>query len=241
MIEIKNLHKAFGSNKVLLGIDVCFDKPGIYAILGPNSSGKTTLMKSMLGMVKYQHGTIKIHNNNVENAWNYRRNIGYLPQIAHFPENLKVKELFTLLKDIRKQPNKPDELFDLFDLHPFFNKKLGNLSGGTRQKVNIVQAFMYDSPILMLDEPTAGLDPVSVITLKNLIKKEKEKGKIILVTTHIMSFVEQIADQIVFLLEGKVHFNGSMDSLINNLFVENLESAIAKLLQPSNGPKLASV
>ena len=230
MIEINKLKKSFGKNEVLKGIDLSFSKPGITAVLGPNGSGKTTMLKCVLGMVIPSGGAITVNGEKIKNKWTYRDQIDYLPQIARFPENLTVQELLSMIKDLRSRSANDDELINLFDLHPFLDKKLGTLSGGTRQKVNIVQAFMYDSPILILDEPTVGLDPVSLIQLKELIRGEKEKGKIILLTTHIMSFAEEMADNVVFMLEGNIHFNGTTKKLKEKYRETVLEKAIAALL-----------
>ncbi|MFT7605701.1 MAG: Cu-processing system ATP-binding protein [Saprospiraceae bacterium] len=231
MIKIEKLYKKFGQNEVLKGIDVDFDRPGITAVLGPNGSGKTTLIKSVLGMVIPDKGSIELDGKPIIGEYLYRNQIDYLPQIARFPENLTVKELLRMIKDLRGQEANDKELIAYFDLAPFLDKRLGNLSGGTRQKVNIIQAFMYDSPIMMLDEPTAGLDPVAMIRLKDLIFKEKAKGKIILITTHIMSFVEEMSDELIFLLEGKIHFKGTVKQLKYQYDESNLERAIARILQ----------
>ncbi|GGX17720.1 ABC transporter ATP-binding protein [Aquimarina muelleri] len=231
MVVIENLHKTFQKNKVLTGVDLTIDKGGIFAILGPNGSGKTTLIKSILGMVIPTQGSIQIMGKNIKNNWLYRKKIDYLPQIANFPNNLRVKELFKMIKDIRGNTNTDQELIELFKLSPFLNKKLGNLSGGTKQKVNIVLTFMFNSPILILDEPTTGLDPISLIRLKELIRKEKTKGKTILITSHIMSFVEEISDEIVFLLEGKIYFRGNITQLKTQTEQPNFEHAIASILK----------
>ena len=122
----------------------------------------------------------------------------------------------------------------MFGLNEFLNKKLGNLSGGTKQKVNLVLTFMFDSDLIILDEPTTGLDPIALIHLKNLIKKEKKLGKTILITTHIMSVVEELADEIVFLLDGKIYFKGSVEELKKQTSQTNLEHAIANLISKQN-------
>ncbi len=200
MVNIQNLHKKFNKNVVLSGLDLHIKEGGIIAVLGPNGSGKTTLIKSILGMVIPNEGTIEVLGKNIKNHSAYRNKIDYLPQIANFPNNLKVSELIRMIKDLRRNTSNDEALIDLFKLTPFLNKRLGNLSGGTKQKVNIVLTFMFDSPLIILDEPTSGLDPISLIRLKNLIQSEKEKGKTILITSHIMSFVEEVSDEIVFLL-----------------------------------------
>jgi Cu-processing system ATP-binding protein len=234
MIEIKDLYKKFGSNQVLQGIDLDIQRGGIFAVLGPNGSGKTTLIKSILGMVIPNSGTIKLDGKSVKNSWKYRNDIDYLPQIANFPGNLTVNELIKMIKDIRTKKNTDEfRLIELFKMEAFLDKKLGNLSGGMKQKVNLLLAFMFDSSLIILDEPTSGLDPISHIRLKELIKTEKAKGKTILITSHIMSFVEEIADEIVFLLEGKIYFKGSIPELKAKTNQPDFEHAIASILSSS--------
>jgi Cu-processing system ATP-binding protein len=167
---------------------------------------------------------------NIKKNSEYRYKIDYLPQIANFPSNLKVKELIKMIKDLRGSTNQDEPLIELFKLEPFLDKKLGNLSGGTKQKVNIVLTFMFDSPLIIMDEPTTGLDPISLIRLKELIKNAKAKGKTILVTSHIMSFVEEVSDEIVFILEGKIYFKGSISNLKTKTNQPDFEHAIASIL-----------
>ncbi len=234
MIEIKKLHKRFGKNEVINGLDLTINEGGIFAVLGPNGSGKTTLIKSILGMVIPQSGIINLNGKTIKKNWEYRKDIDYLPQIANFPNNLSVKELIKMIKDLRSNnTNKDEELIKLFKLEEFLNKKLGNLSGGTKQKVNLVLTFMFDSPLVILDEPTTGLDPISLIRLKDLINKEKNKGKTILITSHIMSFVEEVADEIVFLLEGNIYFKGTIPELKTKTNQPDFEHAIASILTDS--------
>ena len=230
MVSIQNLHKKFGKNEVLSGVDLNINKGGIFAVLGPNGSGKTTLIKCVLGMVIPDKGNIDVLGENIKKESNYRHKIDYLPQIANFPSNLRVKELIKMIKDLRGNTTIDEQLIDLFKLTPFLDKKLGNLSGGTKQKVNIVLTFMFDSPLVILDEPTSGLDPISLIRLKDLIQAEKAKGKTILITSHIMSFVEEVSDEIVFLLEGKIYFKGSISELKTKTEQPDFEHAIASIL-----------
>lgn len=230
MIQFKNLHKRFGKLTVLDGLDLDIKKRGIIAILGPNGSGKTTLIKCLLGMVIPNKGEINFEGNSILRKWNYRNNLNYLPQIANFPPNLTVEELIKMIKNLRPKESNEQDLIDLFGLKEFLNKKFGNLSGGTKQKVNIVLTFMFDSDLIILDEPTTGLDPISLIHLKELIQIEKAKGKTILITTHIMSFVNEVADEIVFLLDGKIYFKGSIEELKKQTNNDNLEHAIANLI-----------
>ena len=234
MVSIQNLYKKFGKNVVLSGVDLTIKDGGIFAVLGPNGSGKTTLIKSILGMVIPNKGTISVLGEDIKKSSDYRYKIDYLPQIANFPSNLKVKELVTMIKDLRGKTTNDEYLISLFKLEPFLDKKLGNLSGGTKQKVNIVLAFMFDSPLIILDEPTSGLDPISLIRLKELIQTEKAKGKTILITSHIMSFVEEISDEIVFLLEGQIYFKGTISELKTKTNQPDFEHAIASILSDNH-------
>jgi Cu-processing system ATP-binding protein len=230
MVIIEDLHKKFGKNQVLSGVDLTINEGGIFAVLGPNGSGKTTLIKAVLGMVIPNKGNITVLGANIKKNSDYRHKIDYLPQIANFPSNLRVKELIKMIKDLRKPTNEDEHLIQLFKLEPFLDKKLGNLSGGTKQKVNLVLTFMFDSPLIILDEPTTGLDPISLIRLKDLIKTEKAKGKTILITSHIMSFVEEVSDEIVFILEGKIYFKGTIQKLKTKTNQPDFEHAIASIL-----------
>ncbi len=234
MIEIKGIKKSFGRLEVLKGFDFSLSKGKITAVLGPNGSGKTTLIKSILGLVIPSGGEIYYNGKSIIKDWKYRKEIGYLPQIARFPENLKVKELFKLIEDIRGEKGNSEELITTFDLGTFLNKKLRQLSGGTRQKVNIVLTFMFDSPVYILDEPTSGLDPIALIRLKDLILEKKKQGKTFLVTTHIMSLVEELGDELIFLLEGQVYFRGTHREMMTEQKEVNLERAIAKILEKKN-------
>lgn len=231
MIRIENLHKQFGKVKVLDGVNFEIRGGGVIAVLGPNGSGKTTILKSILGMVIPQNGMIYYEGKAVIGNYAYRNKIGYLPQIAQFPDNLKVFELIDMIKNIRNMPCNENALIEKFGIASFLDKKLSNLSGGTKQKVNLVLTFMFDSPLYILDEPTAGLDPVSMINLKELIASEKAKGKTLLITTHIMSLVEELSDEIIFLLEGKIYFQGPLETLKMQTGQSDLEHSIASILK----------
>ncbi len=231
MIEFKDVHKKYGKLEVLKGVSFTIKDGGIIAILGPNGSGKTTSMKSFLGMVIPTKGDIFFNGKSIKNQWAYREQISYLPQIANFPSNLKVKELIAMIKNIKKLPCHDQELIELFGLQKHLNKSLGNLSGGTKQKVNLVLTFMVDVPVLVLDEPTSGLDPIAILALKKLILREKEKGKTILITSHILSFIEELSDEILFILEGNIYFRGTPQQLLETTQKNNFQEAIAELLK----------
>lgn len=230
MISVHNIQKSFKTNHVLQGLDFTARKGAITSILGPNGSGKTTLIKCILGLNNLDKGEITINGQNIRKGWNYRRDIAYLPQMSRFPENLKIKDLIDMIKDVRGQEGREEHLFELFDLKKHFKTPLSRLSGGTRQKVNIVLAFMFDAPLIILDEPTIGLDPVSMIRLKDLILEEKARGKTILITTHILELVEELTDELIFILEGKIYFQGTLEEMEEKTGEHKLERSIAQIL-----------
>jgi len=234
MLDIKNIHKSFKKNHVLKGIDLSIKKGGICAILGPNASGKTTLIKTILGMVVPDNGQIYINDVDVLGKWEYKKTINYLPQIARFPDNLTVVELFKMIEELRNSSGNLQPLIDRFNIKPHLKTKLSNLSGGTKQKVNLALSLMYDNPIYILDEPTAGLDPLALIELKDILSKLKDENRLVIITTHIMSLVEELADNIIFILEGEIHFNGSPSELKKIYKGKNIERSIAKMLNENN-------
>jgi len=233
MIKIKNLEKYYSKLHVLKNIDLSIEQGKITYIVGPNGSGKSTLIKSILGLIKKYDGTISINGKIINEDSEYRNLIGYMPQSASFPENLTVKDIIKLVKEIRYQNIYDEELLTKFVLSKEMNKRLKNLSGGTIQKVNAALAFLFDPQILILDEPTSGLDPVSSNILKDKIIDENKKGKTILFTSHIISELEDLAQNIAFILDGKIWFSGSKNELIKIAGESNLERSVASLMTKS--------
>jgi len=234
MIKIDGLHKYYGRQHVLKDIHLDISEPGIYAILGPNGSGKSTLLKSIIALVNPGQGEILVNGTRVADTHTYRKEVSYLPQIARFPDNLRVFELIRLIKEIRNEEADESELVDLFQVESEMRKKLRNLSGGTRQKVNMILGFLFDTPILILDEPTVSLDPVSLAKFRKLISEKRQQGKIIIYTTHIMNLVEELSDRIILLMEGRIIFKGGLKEIYNKTGASSLENAIS-ILVDGNG------
>ncbi len=230
MVRFIEVCKRFGKLQVLDNVSIDVEKGIRTAILGPNGSGKTTLIKTLLGMVIPDSGDVLFKGESVIGKHKYRREIVYMPQIALFPQNLTVKELLDLIPKLRRQSARYDGLIERFGVNEFMHKKMNALSGGMRQKVNLVLAFMFDVPLIILDEPTNGLDPVAVLELKKLLREEEEKGRTIIFTSHIMDFVQQMADRIVFLLEGVVKFKGTVEEILQETDSSSLEEAVASLI-----------
>ena len=232
LIAIHDLKKSYGKNLVLKGINLELNKGSIVAIMGPNGSGKTTLLKAILGLVKHDSGEIYVKGMQVNGDAQYRRYIGYMPQNSCFPENLKVKEVISMLKDVRGNHIVCDEeLIEKLRVGEVFNKQVGTLSGGTKQRVSSAVAFLFNQEIIILDEPTAGLDPVSTEIVKQKIVDEKNKGKLVIITSHVVSDVEELAGRIIFLLEGNVHLDNTVDELITQTGEPSLNKAIARIIK----------
>ncbi len=231
MVKIQNIEKSFGKLSVLKGINLNIEKGKIVAVLGPNGSGKTTLIKSILGLVIPDKGEIFVNEKSIFHNCEYRNHIGYLPQIARFPENLNVNELLSMIEDLRKSKAEKEELFSLFEIHDFLNKPLRSLSGGTRQKVNVIISLMFSPDIYIFDEPTVGLDPISRVRFKEWVKQEKQNEKTALFVTHLLSEVDELADEIIFLMDGKIYYKGSPQELKSVQEENTLEKAIAKMLE----------
>ncbi len=231
MVVVDALSKRFGRLEVLKGVSATFEPGKVTAVVGPNASGKTTLMKTILGLVLPDAGHVTINGENVKNNPASRRRIGYMPQEPSFPDNLKISEVFALVQDLRgERPGGLDDLIDYFELRPHLGKPVRALSGGTRQKASAVLTFLFSPRVLLLDEPSAGLDPVASSRLKDRILKESEEGATVLLTSHVMSELEELADEVLFLLEGTVRFRGTLATIRAMTSENRLERAIAKLM-----------
>lgn len=232
MISFNKLRKDFGSRTVLQDLDLNIPDGQATGIVGPNGSGKTTTIKSLLGLVKPTAGEIYIDGQSIDGKWDYRRNIGYMPQVARYPENMTVGELLSFIKAMRgSTTNRDTELLSYFNLDSEIDKRMRALSGGMRQKVGAILAMMFDPQILIFDEPTAGLDPKSSVRFKRLVNEEKEKGKTILLTSHIMNEIEELTDYLIFMVEGRVRYHGPMHELIQRQQEQRLENAVAKMME----------
>lgn len=231
MIRIENINKKFKRLPALSAINAEFQKGEVISLIGPNGSGKTTLIKSILGLVKPDSGTIYFNDTAINETVDYRKNIGYMPQIGRYPDNIKIGQLFKMIKNIRTEKEWDEELFYRFNLDTIIDKSMKALSGGTRQKVSAALAFLFNPDVLILDEPTAGLDPLSSETLKHKILSEKEKGKLILITSHVLSDLEELTTKVMYMQDGKIIFTKSMSELYHETGEEKLSKAIAWMMK----------
>ncbi len=234
MIEISKVTKQFGKFVALRDVSLSLERGRVTGIIGPNGSGKSTLIKSILGLVTPTTGTITVNGYLLDGSAEYRQWIGYMPQIARFPQDLKGYEILAMVKQLRPNiPTLEKELIDLFGLEHELPKRVRTLSGGTRQKLSTVVSCMYDPELLIFDEPTAGLDPLASTRLKEYILSLKARERTVLITTHIMGDLEELADDVVLLLEGKVRFAGSVRDLKMQTNEPRLEAAVARILERS--------
>ncbi len=234
MIQIERLEKRYGKFQVLRGVNLSFDLNQVVALVGPNASGKTTLIKCLLGMVIPDGGSIKFAGNDIEGDVTYKRKIGYMPQIGRYPDNMRMGYLFEMMKDLGRTRTEGQfdlELVEAFKLGEMFRKPMRALSGGTRQKVSAALAFLFNPDVIILDEPTAGLDPLASEILKQKIRKAKVAGKLVLVTSHIMSEVEEIAEKIAYIVEGEALFYKSIAEIKTETGASKLSQALFHLLQ----------
>jgi Cu-processing system ATP-binding protein len=231
MIEIRDLTKRFGKLEVLRGVNLEIESGSVTAILGPNAAGKTTLIKSILGLTKPDGGSILVNGHRLNGDWSYRSEIGYMPQRARFPENLTGRDIIRLVVRLRNgRHDDVSEYLKTFGVEPELDKKIRTLSGGTRQKLSAVIALLFNAGVLILDEPTAGLDPVASSRLKDLILSYRRDGRTVILTSHIISEVEEMADRVVFLQEGRVLFAGAVSEIRQKTGQRRLERAIAHLM-----------
>ena len=233
MIEIKSLTKKFNKFTALDNLNLSFTDSKSIALIGPNGCGKTTLIKCILGLNVIETGDILVSGKSVKDDYRYRKDIGYMPQIGRYPENMTIGQTIQMIKDTRKVPEDQldKELLGDFELEKMYGKKMSTLSGGTTQKVSAVLAFMFDPKIIILDEPTAGLDPLASEILKNKIIKEKNKGKLIIITSHLLSELDDIVSEIVFMNEGKIIVQQSVTDLMSEHKSEKISESIISILK----------
>ena len=231
MISIKKINKNFGKLHALTNVDLELCMGRAFALVGPNGSGKTTLIKSILGLVIPTSGEILFKDKSIAKDWKYRENIGYMPQIGRYPENMTIGQLVDMMKNIRNGTTEVDDsMIEQFKLYKIFDKRMHTLSGGTRQKVSAALAFLFNPDVLILDEPTAGLDPIAVEMLKEKVLDEKARGKLLIISSHILSDLDELTTELVYIYEGKVHYNNSITTLKHETQEKKLGKAIATMV-----------
>lgn len=233
MLQSSKLSKSFGKLKALDQVSVHMQSGQAVSLIGPNGSGKTTFIKCLLGLVIPDSGSLTLHAQPILGTWDYRRHIGYMPQIGRYPDHMRVGQVFDMIREIRgtEQKGFDDDLIKSYEVDKFAHKTMRTLSGGTRQKVSACLAFLFDPEVLVLDEPTAGLDPLASEILKEKVLAEKEKGKLILVTSHILSDLEELTTDVLYLMDGQVQFYQPIAQLKSRTGEEKLNRALASIMR----------
>jgi len=215
-IEVDGVSKVYGNQKALNNISFKVDKPEIVGFLGPNGAGKSTMMKILTTYLKANEGYAKINGYNVDtNSKQVQQSVGYLPE--HNPLYLEqyVKEYLAFNANIYGvSKRRINEVIELTGLMPEVNKKIGQLSKGYRQRVGLANALLHDPEVLILDEPTTGLDPNQLIDIRNLIKSVG-KTKTVFLSTHIMQEVEAMCDRVIIINNGKIVADKKLKNLRN--------------------------
>jgi len=232
MIELINIKKNFGKTEVLKNVSLKLDAGQCIGLIGPNACGKTTMIKAILSMVIPSEGNILFNGNNIIGDVAYKNHIGYMPQIGRYPENMSIRQVVNMIKNIRKY-NSPidEELWHAFGLDPVSDKKMSTLSGGTTQKVSATLAFLFNPDILILDEPTAGLDPLAAEVLRDKIIKEREKGKLILITSHLLNELDDLLTHVIFMQDGEIILHETIEDLYAGTGETKISKAINNLLK----------
>ncbi len=232
LLRVARLSKKYGKHTALCDVDLHINAGEIVALMGPNGSGKSTLIKSIVGLVHHDTGTIEILAHNARDGISYRQRLGYMPQVARYPETLTVSELFRMLIELRHDCTEYDvELYTELGIESLKHKQLGTLSGGQRQRVSAALAFYFAPAVLLLDEPTAGLDPISTEVIKAKIRREQQRGKAFLITTHSPQDTLELADRLVYLYDGSVRIDAPLATVLSTSQASSLMGAIAWYLQ----------
>lgn len=228
ILKIENLTKNFGEICILKDISFEVKSGSVCALLGPNGSGKTTLLKSIMGLVgEFGSGDVYFNGRSVKDGEDYRRSIVYMPQIPGFLPNMTVRENIDFFEKIRQEKSLyKEKLIHDLGIEKFLHKRFNQLSGGMKQKVNLLLCFMFDFKMALLDEPGSGLDPHVMFLLKEMVRDFKKEGKTFLFTSHIMSEVEEIADTMVLLVDGNLFSSSTTKEFIAKQNKNNLEEAL---------------
>lgn len=229
-LEIKNVSKRYGDQQALIDISFSLKKGDIVGFLGPNGAGKTTLMKIITSILKQDSGVITINGYNTQtNKISTKRQIGYLAENNPLYKDMLVTEYLDFIASLYKIDNKKDKVKEIINktgLNGEIKKRIEELSKGYKQRVGIAAALVHDPNVLILDEPTTGLDPNQLVEIRKLIQ-EIGKEKIVLLSTHILQEIPKICNHIIIINKGKIVENAKMQDLIKTK--NNLEKHFQKL------------
>lgn len=227
MLRVNRIVKSYGKKFRLDVENLTLESPSVITLLGPNGSGKTTFLKILLGLVNPQKGEIEYNGKSITDDFTFKNDLSYMPQTAIYPENLKVKEIIEITKALKNHTINYDyDLYEQYKIDEILESNFSSLSQGTKQKIAASIVFMFKSPVIILDEPTAGLDPYAAELFKEKILKEKT-NKLLLFTTHIISDVTELSDRLIFLHEGRIKYDKIINEEFNNRDSKMIISEVA--------------
>ncbi|MFC4815856.1 gliding motility-associated ABC transporter ATP-binding subunit GldA [Flavobacterium sp. GCM10023249] len=223
-IEVQNISKSYGAQKALDNVSFKVNKGEIVGFLGPNGAGKSTLMKILTTYINADEGLAKVNDFDVkENTINVQKSVGYLPEHNPLYLDLYVKEYLTFNADVYKvDKSRIEEVITLTGLTPESHKKIGQLSKGYRQRVGLATALLHNPDVLILDEPTTGLDPNQLVEIRDLIKNIG-RDKTVFLSTHIMQEVEAICDRVIIINKGKIVTDNTIENLVQEVVEQVIE------------------
>ena len=223
-IEVQNISKSYGAQKALDNVSFSVKKGEIVGFLGPNGAGKSTLMKILTTYINADEGVATVNGNDVtENQKAVQQSVGYLPEHNPLYLDLYVREYLAFNADVYKvAKSRIDEVIQLTGLTPESHKKIGQLSKGFRQRVGLATALLHNPDVLILDEPTTGLDPNQLVEIRNVIKNVG-KNKTVFLSTHIMQEVEAICDRVIIIDNGKIVTDKKLDKLVSEIKEQVIE------------------
>lgn len=227
MIQVQGLTKRYGKKEVFRDLNAHFEQGLVHGILGPNGCGKTTLIKAMLGLIHSQSGAVLLDGKSLAQQ---REKVSWLPQHPQAPGHISPRKLFSFIASLRGQEALyREELIAAFGFKAELDKPLSSLSGGNFQKCFLISTLMFPAPLIILDEPTVGLDPVAAAIFKRVLKERAQTSTILLIS-HITSEISQLSDKVHFLLGGRWVFQGCMEDIKNQPHFVSFEEFMVQIL-----------
>jgi len=241
-IEVQNISKSYGAQKALDNVSFSVKKGEIVGFLGPNGAGKSTLMKILTTYINSDEGKASVNGNDVnENQKAVQQSVGYLPEHNPLYLDLYVREYLEFNADVYKvAKSRIEEVIQLTGLSSESHKKIGQLSKGYRQRVGLATALLHNPDVLILDEPTTGLDPNQLVEIRNVIKNVG-KNKTVFLSTHIMQEVEAICDRVIIINNGKIVTDKKLDKLVSDIVEQVIEVEFDKEISEALFSKLSDL
>lgn len=241
-IEVQNISKSYGAQKALDNVSFSVKKGEIVGFLGPNGAGKSTLMKILTTYINSDEGKASVNGNDVnENQKAVQQSVGYLPEHNPLYLDLYVREYLEFNADVYKvAKSRIEEVIQLTGLAAESHKKIGQLSKGYRQRVGLATALLHNPDVLILDEPTTGLDPNQLVEIRNVIKNVG-KNKTVFLSTHIMQEVEAICDRVIIINNGKIVTDKKLDKLVSDIVEQVIEVEFDKEIDEALFSKLSDL